>query len=1001
MDDRDHDRWQAHWIWGLDDDREENQYRVFRSAFDNGEQNAKTELHITADSRYVVFLNGERLGQGPPRSWPSQQTYDTYDITGRLTPGRNILAVLVHYLGVSNFQYIAGTPGLLCQVSQRRANGDTLILTATNARWRTTAHPAYKRQVPRICVQLGFEEQFDARHDLIQGDASWMYRAFEDSHWDYATVRGHVGIEPWLQLIPRDIPFLTQEPVYPKSLVRARYAKTTPYAWNVDLRRIFAPEKRDANRQHLSGALVFNLHCEEQAQMEWHTTAVYGCGGQVYVNGVALDPSVSQPISVALRSGDNLVVIDLTGEWHDLVMPLAFWSDANLCVTALEPAAVSDSSGTSDTQDTVPIYWYQPPEGVPTAAAVRLLKDLANCGSLPELTGDSRFAAALRPVPDSAILGSIFAETAYARPAGSEEPYLANAEHLGSAAALDTTVNPSPDGHAVQLLLDFGREIVGFLEFELSASTGAILDFNCFEGIQEGRWLFTERLNNTMRYTTRSGWQRFRSHVRRGFRYALITIRNLSEPLYIHELRCLLNTYPVDTNPVFEASDSRLNAIWAMSQYTSRLCSEDTFVDCPAYEQAFWVGDARNEALIDYYINGDMRLARRSLELVVPSLQRSELPESQVPSGWQNILSTWSLLWVLACAEHYRFSGDDAFLERVFPAMVQTCRTFVDKHLNSQGLLEIEAWNMLDWAGMDTPNRGVVTHLNAWLVKALRTVSGVVRERSAADHRAAQQLAVTADEVQAAMNKHLWDDTQQAFVDSLHADGSVSSVISQQTNAVVYLCDCVEGERRALLQGYITDAPSHWVQIGSPFMMFFTFESLVKYGDFATLMQWTRQYWGMMLDRGATTCWEMFPGFERDRWTRSHCHAWSAAPGYFLPAFILGVRPLTPGWNSILIEPQPVDLTWCRGLVPTPHGYADVRWSREHAGELLHLDITLPPGTSGVVRLPDSWPEPQVVGGQAEPQGRIEGQWTVKVLSGEAVCIVVPTAETGEGNEVT
>ncbi len=972
-----HDTWTAQWIWGSTADHSENQYRVFRSSFAHQALGAQTELHITADSRYVVFLNGERLGQGPPRSWPWQQTYDTYDISGRLLEGENTLAVLVHYLGVSNFQYIAGRPGLLCQVNQRCARTGTSTLAATDDTWRTTTHPAYQRHVPRICVQLGFEEQFDARQDLTQGPASWMYAEFDDSHWDMAAVQGPVGMEPWPAMIPRDIPFLTEEPVYPKALTSSLYVRTTPYAWNVDLRHLYRPAKRDANREQLTGALVCNLHCDDHASLEWHSLPVYGCGGRVYLNGKLLDAGTAQVQKVILRPGNNILVVDLTGEWHDLTLPLVFWSEADLSLRSLQGAIAPGFTAFS----------YLPESAAGQPSAETWIQRLSQGSDLNDITSQRELIDALQPVPQQAVLGSIFAETAYARPGTMGEPYVVNAEHLSSGHALDTVVYPGPDGQPIQLLVDFGREIVGFLEFELSAPDGAILDFNCFEGIQEGRWLFTERLNNTMRYTAHHGRQRFRSHVRRGFRYALLTIRSLRGPLYIHELRCLLNTYPVDTKPSFEASDARLNAIWSMCQYTSRLCSEDTFVDCPAYEQAFWVGDARNEALIDYYINGDMRLARRSLELVVPSLQRSGLPESQVPSGWQDILSTWSLLWVLACAEHYEFSGDEAFLDRVLPAVLQTCRTLLADHINDQGLFAIEAWNMLDWAGMDTPNRGVVTHLNAWLVKALRTTAALVAEGDPKTHR---EFVTAAQQVQEAMNKYLWHAGEQAFADSLHADGSLSPVISQQTNAVVYLCDCVEGERRQLLRRYVTDAPPNWVQIGSPFMMFFTFESMVKHGDYGTMVQWIRKYWGMMLDRGATTCWEMFPGFEKDRWTRSHCHAWSAAPGYFLPAYVLGVRPLTPGWNSILIAPQPVDLTWCRGRVPTPHGCVDVHWTTESSEALLRVEVELPPGTSGVVQLAKDWPEPRVAQGQAQRLTDRQDHWCFQVVSGEPVIIVVP-----------
>jgi hypothetical protein len=129
---------------------------------------------------------------------------------------------------------------------------------------------------------------------------------------------------------------------------------------------------------------------------------------------------------------------------------------------------------------------------------------------------------------------------------------------------------------------------------------------------------------------------------------------------------------------------------------------EDTYVDCPAYEQTFWVGDARNEALINYYTFGAYQLSKRCLKFVPKSLYRSVIPESQVPSGWQNILTAWTLFWMSACKEYYEFSGDMEFIKEIDPYLIRTVKNF-EKFINKDGLLEITAWNMLDWAPMDTP----------------------------------------------------------------------------------------------------------------------------------------------------------------------------------------------------------------------------------------------------------------------------------------------------------
>jgi hypothetical protein len=118
-----------------------------------------------------------------------------------------------------------------------------------------------------------------------------------------------------------------------------------------------------------------------------------------------------------------------------------------------------------------------------------------------------------------------------------------------------------------------------------------------------------------------------------------------------------------------------------------------------------------------------------------------------------------------------------------------------------------------------------------------------------------------------------------------------------------------------------------------------------------------RANYGRMLEHGATTCWEMYPG-EANRanpklLTRSHCHAWSAAPGYFLGAYVLGVRPTAPGWREVLVAPQPCGLSWARGSVPLPgKGTVEVVWKFDAKGTM-QLTVRAPQGLELDVRLPD------------------------------------------------
>ena len=147
-----------------------------------------------------------------------------------------------------------------------------------------------------------------------------------------------------------------------------------------------------------------------------------------------------------------------------------------------------------------------------------------------------------------------------------------------------------------------------------------------------------------------------------------------------------------------------------------------------------------------------------------------------------------------------------------------------------------------------------------------------------------------------------------------------------------------------------------------------------------------RATWGTMLDKGALTTWEVFPGLDilDGWWTRSWCHAWSALPAYLLQAYVLGVRPLEPGFKKALIAPQLADLAWAEGKVPTPHGTIAVRVER--AGTDVRVQVTLPEGAAAEVRLPAGKATPLVTGASARIQ-RVHDEYVIDLPPGAAATI--------------
>ncbi|WP_427925083.1 alpha-L-rhamnosidase N-terminal domain-containing protein [Streptomyces sp. cg40] len=107
--------WRGHWIGHPDDVVEPGRAlpprtdgsgglvrQLFRTTCELESVPARVPARLTADSRYVLFVNGEHVGRGPVRSQPRRMRYDEYDLSPHLRPGSNTVTVLVTYYGDPN-----------------------------------------------------------------------------------------------------------------------------------------------------------------------------------------------------------------------------------------------------------------------------------------------------------------------------------------------------------------------------------------------------------------------------------------------------------------------------------------------------------------------------------------------------------------------------------------------------------------------------------------------------------------------------------------------------------------------------------------------------------------------------------------------------------------------------------------------------------------------------------------------------------------------------------
>lgn len=651
------DNWKAKWIWGDGEESPRNEWRCFRKTFelDSFEDGA---LSISADSRYILYVNGERVGRGPVRSWPSELSYDTYDIGHLLKRGaKNTIAVLVMHFGISNFYYIRGRGGLLAQLDVT-TNGVSRTVAMTDESWYTSIYHGYDSRSPRMSCQHGFAERVDAR----LGGTNWYECSLDVGEWQMASVIGTVGMDPWKKLIPRDIPFLTDEAVYPRRVESLHQVKPISWSTTVDLRNHVMPDSvNHANHVTHVGYIVTAIELEAAGEVTFGFMNSHFNFGPCSINGRWYQPneltgeSEQKYLSIHLEKGRHLFIMETSGTEHGDGYHIAIDSEVSFQVYSpwneacagspfltLGPFVATKVVDHQETEDPLPRYRALKKGAEPRSNEERAYLDVLNISSAGDLV---RFSEWIRPIATHLVSrDDVFALSVW--------PKERRAEKVPN--ALQNLVIPHSEPGVVPLfeeadtefIIDFEKEYSGFVEFDVEASEGTVIDLYGFEYMHNGWRQETYRLDHTLRYTAREGRQRYLSPVRRGQRYVMVTVREARRSVKFYELKMWQSNYPIAEIGRFQSSNPLLNDIWQISQHTTRLCMEDTFVDCPMYEQVFWVGDSRNEALINYTLFGVTDLVKRCLRLVPGSKDMTPLYVNQVPSGWSSVIPNWTFFLV-------------------------------------------------------------------------------------------------------------------------------------------------------------------------------------------------------------------------------------------------------------------------------------------------------------------------------------------------------------------
>ncbi|MDT0551829.1 alpha-L-rhamnosidase N-terminal domain-containing protein [Urechidicola vernalis] len=215
--------WQAHWIW-LPKNNEAT-LMLARKSFELDEVPQKALLRLTASYKYELVINNKSINQGPARSAPHHQSFDILDVSSVLVKGKNTIAIKVHFQNSKFSYHQKGRAGLLAQL-----NMAAKVLQTDNT-WKVLADPTWNFQEDLMSrFQMDVNDQVDFRKDI----GNWTAIDFDDSSWKQAApLKRNDGwpapkksdppstfINPWISLIPRDIPYLIEDYVEAPSIVK-------------------------------------------------------------------------------------------------------------------------------------------------------------------------------------------------------------------------------------------------------------------------------------------------------------------------------------------------------------------------------------------------------------------------------------------------------------------------------------------------------------------------------------------------------------------------------------------------------------------------------------------------------------------------------------------------------------------------------------------------------------------------------------------------------------
>jgi hypothetical protein len=310
------------------------------------------------------------------------------------------------------------------------------------------------------------------------------------------------------------------------------------------------------------------------------------------------------------------------------------------------------------------------------------------------------------------------------------------------------------------------------------------------------------------------------------------------------------------------------------------------------------------------------------------------------------MIPTFSLLWIGMLHDFWMYRGDDEFVKAQIPGTRTVLDWFLDRQRPDGLIGHITWWPFVDWGkdfGFGMPPEdldGGSSPITLQYIEALRYAAEL--EATFGDPMRVQRYREAESRAVAAIRKLCWNNSY-----GLIADTPTQKHYSQHANILGVWLDVIPEEKQKDVltkilstsdPGFTASGPVPDMTKATYYFRFYLARALDHAGLGERYLD-LLQPWRDMVALGLTT-WA-----EQPEPTRSDSHAWSAHPNFDFLTIVAGIRPKTPGFSSVTIEPHLGHLSNVVSAVPTPRGTIEASFKSNTTG--VDAEIALPPNVSG------------------------------------------------------